>query len=252
MGDLKPHKSKYWLNPNIKDKNEFILEVKEVCNTYHYASRNIDKHVHIISTDEMTGIQALEHKYQSHPMIPGMIEKIEFEYIRHGTTTMIANFDVKTGKIIKPYLNETRNEIDFATNIKHLISTDINGEWIFVSDQLNTHLSESLVRLVAKECNFNIDLGKKGVRGILKSIKTRKEFLTDKNHRIRFVYTPKHTSWLNQIEIWFSIINRKLLNRRNSFISINDLKMQIIEFIKYYNCNCRPFKWTYKGLLLQS
>lgn len=200
----------------------------------------------------MTGIQALEHKYPAHPMIPGRIEQIEFEYIRHGTTTMISNFDVRSGSILKPILNETRNEKDFKENISQLVSTDQNGEWTFLADQLNTHKSESLVRFVAEQCNLNIDLGIKGKKGILKSVKTRKEFLTDKTHRLRFVYTPKHSSWLNQIEIWFGIINRKLLNHRSSFKSIEELKNKILNFVKYYNSTAKPFKWTYKGMVLQS
>lgn len=252
MGDIKPHRSKYWLNPNIDNREEFINDVNEVCATYKKASEINDKHIHIISTDEMTGIQALEHKYPAHQTLPGRIEQIEFEYIRHGTTTLIANFDVRTGSILKPILNQTRNENDFKENISQLVETDPNGEWIFLADQLNTHKSESLVKFVAEQCNIKIDLGIKGKSGILKSVKTRKKFLADKTHRIRFVYTPKHSSWLNQIEIWFGIISRKLLNHRSSFKSIEDLKTKILNFIEYYNSTSKPFRWTYKGMVLQS
>ena len=179
-------------------------------------------------------------------MQPGQVERREFEYARHGTLSLISNFDVATGQVLSPSLGPTRTEADFAAHIARTIDTDPAGVWLFVVDQLNTHQSESLVRLVAKRCGVTDDLGKKGESGVLQSMATRAAFLSDPTHRIQFVYTPKHTSWLNQIEIWFSILVRRALKRGN-FPSLEALRERILAFIEYYNQTAKPFQWTYKG-----
>ena len=203
--------------------------------------------VHILSTDEKTGIQALERKHPTRPMKPGLVERREFEYSRHGTQVLIANFEVATGNLVTPSIGATRTEADFLAHISRTISTDPQGEWVFIVDQLNTHKSESLVRLVAERCGIEVDLGIKGRSGILKSMKSRTAFLQDPAHRIRFVYTPKHASWLNQIEIWFSILVRRVLKRGN-FTSVDHLRERILAFIDYFNKTmAKPFKWTYAG-----
>jgi transposase len=204
-----------------------------------------------ISLDEMTGIQALERKYPDKPLEPGKIQRREFEYIRHGTQTLIASFDVATGLVIKASVGDTRTEVDYLEHVQQTIDTNPNAtKWHLVMDCLNTHQSESLVRYVAQVEGLEIDLGIKGKSGILKSMQTRTDFLTDKTHRIVFYFTPKHCSWLNQIEIWFGILMRKLL-RRGNFISQADLKSRIILFIDYFNRTmAKPFKWTYKGKAL--
>ena len=126
------------------------------------------------------------------------------------------------------------------------IATDPEAGWNFVLDNLNTNQSESLVILVAKHCGITSDLGVKGKSGVLKSLKSRKAFLTDKSHRIRFVFTPKHCSWLNQIECWFSGLTRRVLTRGN-FRSVNELHEKILEYIAFYNANAKPTRWKYNG-----
>jgi transposase len=221
--------------------------VGQVCEFYAEAKTRHAEGAHRVSTDEMTGIQALERKHPTLPMRPGQVERREFEYVRHGAQCLIANFEVATGQVITPSIGPTRTEADFVAHIEATIATDAEAEWVFLVDQLNTHQSEALVRLVAEQCQIESDLGEKEVRGILKSMATRAAFLSDASHRIRFVYTPKHSSWLNQIEIWFSILVRRLL-RRGSFTSVEELRERILAFIAYFNRTmAKPFRWTYTG-----
>ena len=217
-----------------------------ICTLYAYAPLLRALGTHIVSCDEMTGIQAVERVAPTKPMRPGLVEREEFEYKRHGTQSLIANFDVVTGQVVAPSLGPTRTEADFARHIGQTIATDPAGVWVFVVDQLNTHQSEALVRLVAGQCGLTEELGVKGERGILHSMATRAAFLSDATHRIQFVYVPKHTSWLNQIEIWFSILVRRVLKRGN-FRSVEDLRARILAFIDYFNQTAKPFKWTYTG-----
>ncbi|MFC1525507.1 transposase [Candidatus Latescibacterota bacterium] len=195
-------------------------------------------------------MQALERTHPTLPAIPGYVERREEHYIRHGTQCLTANFEVATGRILTPTMAPTRSEEDFANHVLQTVATDVDGAWIFVVDNLNTHNSESLVCLVADLCDIDQDLGKKGRSGILGSRVTRAAFLADPAHRIRFVYTPKHTSWLNQVEMWFSILVRRLL-KRASFTSVAQLKERVLAFIEYFNATmAKPFKWTYTGQAL--
>lgn len=197
-----------------------------------------------ISIDEKTGMQALERQEADLPMRPGKVHRREFEYTRHGTQCLIANFDVVTGRVENPTIGATRNEEDFVQHIKSLLDSDPSAkQWRLIVDNLNTHQSEGLVRLVAQRCNITKDLGIKGQSGILKSMESRSAFLSDLELAICFIYTPKHCSWLNQVEMWFSILQKKLLRRLNSK-SLEYLKEQILKFIAYFNDTmAKPFQW---------
>ncbi|MBK8013520.1 MAG: transposase [Deltaproteobacteria bacterium] len=251
---MRPHKSHYWLTSRDKREapEQHQADVEKLCDTYRDAPELAAVGTHVVSTDEKTGMQALERLHETKPVRPGLVERVEFEYIRHGTLSLIANFDVATGKVICPSIGPTRTEADFAAHIDKTVESDPGATWIFVVDQLDTHRSASLVRLVARRCGLEEALGVKGKQGILKSKKTRRKFLEDPSHRIRFVYTPRHCSWLNQVEIWFSILARRLL-KRSSFTSIDDLRSRVFQFVEYFHrVLAKPFRWTYTGRPLQA
>lgn len=243
---MQPHKFRYWLNP--KPDPQRPEQIRKICDVYQKVPELLAQGEYTLSLDEKTGIQALERIAPDLPMISGSPQKIEFEYRRHGTVCMIATMNVADGTIHSS-VGKTRGEKDVTKALQLVLAAYPEAKrFHVVLDNLNTHTSESFVRLAANMSSTAEDsLGVKGKSGVLKNVKSRQAFLTDPTHKIVFHYTPKHCSWMNQIEIWFSILARKLL-RRSSFSSIDALGQALGEFVDYFNRTmAKPFRWTYQG-----
>lgn len=248
--DLQPHRSRYWLNAKLDPLKEEII--RTVCALYQQAQAAADRGHLTFSVDEMTGIQALERIAPDLPMEVGKPVRREFEYERHGTLSLLAGLAVADGTV-QALCRPTRNEADFLALIDCLVQAHPQATgFTFVLDNLNTHQSESLVRYVARDAGLTESLlGIKGQEGILHTQASRARFLSDPTHRLRFCYTPKHASWMNQIEIWFGILVRKVI-RRGNFTSLADLLQKLQAFVAYFNRTmAKPFQWTYQGKPLQ-
>ena len=244
--DLQPHRSRYWLNVKPDDRRD--ERINNICTVYANAGVTPDELT--MSYDEMTGVQALERIAADLPMASKKPQSIEFEYKRHGTQTLIAGLNVSTGKVMGT-CGETRTEKDLKDFVERAVTENPGYKtYHFVGDQLNTHKSESLVRYVRDYCGITKELGIKGKEGILKSMQTREDFLCDPDKKIVFHYTPKHASWMNQIEVWFGMLVKKVIKRGN-FKNKKDLNSKIMEFIDYFNeTMAKPFKWTYQGKVM--
>lgn len=247
---LQPHRRKYWCFTTEKDRELFQAQAEEVCQTYLKAkSLDQQSNTRTICVDEMTSLQANEHRAPTKRARPGLTAKSECQYTRHGTLSLTGSWDVVEGQMIHTTIDQTRNNEDFARHIAQTIQTDHAANWVIVVDNLNTHSGEPLVRLIASLLGIDeATLGdKKKRQGILGSMTSRRGFLTDPNHRIRFVFIPKHSSWLNQIEVVFGVISRRIM-RHGSFTSQEDLKEKLTRFIDYFNQTfAKPFNWTYNG-----
>ncbi len=222
--------------------------MRQICEIRKEAIAYSQKGIRTISIDEKPGIQAIQAIQRDGVILPiqeGKVERGEYNYIRHGTQCLTANMDVATGNIISPTIAKTRTQKDYVEHMQTLFDSDPNAKgWIIMEDNLNTHMSEGIVREVAKRLGDTQALGIKGKSGILQNKKTRKAYLSDTTHAIRFVFTPKHCSWLNPIECWFSSFSRRVI-RRGNFTSIQDLKEKIEKYIIYYtNTLAKPYHWS--------
>ena len=251
---MKPHRDEYWLFPTITDWPAFVATVNVICATIKEAIAPAvagQPRWRLISCDEKTGIQALERLQQRMPAEKGGHLRQEFEYTRHGTLNLIAGIDVATGRLLHHASGPTRNEQDYWVFIEQQVSKlEPDEQVIFLMDQLNTHKSASLVRWVAGQIGFTGSLGIKGKVGILKNQKTRMAFLEQTDHAIRFLFTPKHCSWLNPIENWLARLARSAL-KNLSVDSLAELERAINAYIEYYNDYlARPFNWKFDGFSL--
>lgn len=248
--NLRPDRIKGWCFTTEKDRKAFEAQVQTVCDTYLEANENLEQNrIHTVSVDEATGIQANEKRAPTLPSLPGEIGKEETQYTRHGSLCLIAAWHVVFGQVIHHVVQKTRTNEDFVKFIEQMLTWSPNDKWVIVVDNLNIHSSEPLVRMIAKLENIDaLTLGnRKKRKGILGSTESRKQFLSDTSHRIRFVFTPKHSSWLNQIEVVFGIVKKRALNGQ-SFDSQDALKARLNNFIEYFNNNfAKPMNWTYTG-----
>lgn len=207
--DLKPHQFKYWLNSKDPD---FERKEIEIVGLY----LNPPENAIIVSVDEKTGIQALGRKYPNKVMRPGNVEKIEFEYKRHGTWSLFVALWVHSGKV-KGLVEKRHTNGEFIKFLDKIVKeVPWNKELHIIVDNLSTHKHKNV-----------------------------KEW-QDAHPNVVFHFTPTHASWLNQVEIWFSIMTRKIL-KRGVFASKEALKQKLLEYIEYYNKKAKPFAWTYAG-----
>src|SRR5213080_677209 len=236
--DLKPHRSVYWLNSHDPD---FEAKAHDICSLYLNALRFFEQDRVVICSDEKTGMQILQRKYPTQPMAPGQPEKREHEYIRHGVRALIASFVVATGQVVWN-LGQTRTSADFATHLAHVVhQLPEMQRYDWVVDNLNTHWSLDVCRLVAQWCKVPC-VAKDLRRGV-----QRRAFLSDPTHQHVFHFTPKHGSWLNQVELWFSVLARRFL-KRGDFDSAHDFETRLCHYLEGYNTHhARPYRWTYAG-----
>jgi hypothetical protein len=236
--ELRPHKSRYWLTSHDPD---FEAKVLDVCRLYLDAPVLYQHGELVICVDEKTGIQALERARPTTPGKPGQDERRDYEYIRHGTRCLTASRVVATGQVIGS-VTERREAWDFVRHIREVVESFPQvTRFHWVMDNLNTHWSFELCQYLGRLSDAWQD------RPSLSTGAERRAFLTDASHKHVVHFTPKHGSWMNQIEIWFGVFTRQLL-RRGEFRSTAELTARINDYIAYYNRHLAfPYEWTYTG-----
>jgi len=240
--DLKPHKSVYWLNSHDPD---FEAIAKEVCGLYVGAPSFYQQGRLLLCCDEKTGMQILGRPFPTRSAEPGQPEKREFEYIRLGTRTMITTFVVATGEVVWD-LGPTRTNLDFRAHVLRAAAHFPQmKQFDWIVDNLNTHMSLELCEVVAYLC---------GLPYCPKELKTqeqRRAWLSNADHKHVFHYLPVHGSWLNQVELWFSVLARQFL-RRGDFTSVKEFEERLWRYMEEYNQEkAHPYRWTYTGEPLQ-
>lgn len=207
--DLKLHQCESWLESRDP---EFEAKQAQIIGLY----LNPPENALVISVDEKTGIQALGRPEPTKPVRPGQPEKMDAHYKRNGTQSLLAALLVHEGKVIGKCYDRHTNEqfLDFMNElVKHYPTQDL----YVILDNLSVHKHRKV-----------------------------QEWLSLQQGRVHFVFTPTRASWLNQIELWFSILTRKVL-KRGIFNSKEELVQKIMQFIEQYNLEAKPFKWTYTG-----
>lgn len=217
---IKPHKMKYYLkckDPELIPKSRLVSRI--------YQTKLLNNWV-VLCVDEKTGMQALERKFQDTECKPGKIKRREFEYIRHGTRSLLGFFNIKNGEA-GGIIRKTHTQFEFIDLLKVIRKKYKRKKIVIILDNLKTHKTQNVKSWLDKQRNG------KG------------------EPMVRFIFLPKHASWLNQIEVWFSIFSNHCLKYGN-FVNCNDMRCKITSYIKYYNKTAHPFAWQYKGLPLQS
>lgn len=211
---LKPHRIKYWLNPTDPDFDE---KAAVICRLYlDPPPRTV-----LLSVDEKPGVQALSRKHPTIPMAPGRPARVEFEYKRHGTRNVFAAFNVRTGQVLVE-VTADRKVPRVIAFLNLICATYRRGRIVIITDNINTRKGPDAKAWLAA------------------------------HPRVSFVFTPFHGSWLNQVEIWFSILTSKCLRGR-AFASVAELTAAIRRFADHWNHDmAHAFEWTYTGKVLHA
>ena len=236
--DLKPHKSAYGLKSHDE---QFDAKAHMICPLYATAIEAYQQGRLVICCDAKTGRQVLERNAPTQPAQPGRRARREHEDIRHGTQVLINAVAVAAGQLAWT-IGTTRQATDFVAHLKQAYAKLPRMQrYDWVMDNLNTHWSLDVCRVVARWCKvpFEPQQLKKGPQ--------RRAFLSDPSHCHVLHFTPKHGSWLNQAALFFGVLHRRFL-ARGSFPSAKDFERRLERFLQDYNArHAHPYRWTYTG-----